>query len=389
MTTVTTSVRQNIRNGRGAPDNRSGSRRQAVAYGALLSAAELGPASLPQPRGTLSAYLVDVLRGPVRALGEAPEPDDDALSGEDGPLALYCLYELHYRGFAGVADEWEWEPSLLRVRRGLEEDLRFRLRRAGEAMSLPALPDSPGGRAAADAVAADGQEDTAGWVAEMLRDLVGMPSGPSLSAFLADHGTLDHLREFAVHRSLLQLKEADPHSWAIPRLTGAAKAALVEIQADEYGEGVERDMHQTLFGLTMRALGLNPAYGAYLDQVPGTTLATVTVPSYFGLHRAHRAALVGHLAVFEMTSVGPMSAYSAALRRHGLPPAARLFFDTHVVADAHHQTVAADSLAAGLVRAEPHLADDLLFGARAAMAVEGHASAHILGAWESGRSSLR
>src|SRR6185369_11055859 len=131
-----------------------------------------------------------------------------------------------------------------------------------------------GGRAAADAVAADGQEDTAGWVAEMLRDLVGMPSGPSLSAFLADHGTLDHLREFAVHRSLLQLKEADPHSWAIPRLTGAAKAALVEIQADEYGEGVERDMHQTLFGLTMRALGLNPAYGAYLDQVFNDTATT-------------------------------------------------------------------------------------------------------------------
>src|SRR3712207_8445227 len=42
---------------------------------------------------------------------------------------------------------------------------------------------------------------------------------------------------FRSQRSIYTLKEADPHSWAIPRLTGRAKAALVEIQSDEYGEG--------------------------------------------------------------------------------------------------------------------------------------------------------
>jgi hypothetical protein len=36
--------------------------------------------------------------------------------GADLQLALYCLYELHYRGFAGVADELEWDPALLTVR---------------------------------------------------------------------------------------------------------------------------------------------------------------------------------------------------------------------------------------------------------------------------------
>ncbi|SNQ46773.1 conserved hypothetical protein [Frankia canadensis] len=366
-----------------------------LAYGAVLDPAQLRPAPLPRPRGTLSDALTTVLRRPVHTLDDPPDADDDALFGEDGALALYLLYELHYRGFADVAERWEWEPSLLRLRRRLEDDLLPRLHHE-VADAYPTPPSPVGGPAAggSDTVATTVGDAGAGdvaaeRVAAALRALVEAPGGPSLSRFLAEDGTLDHFREFAVHRSLLQLKEADPHSWAIPRLAGAAKAALLEIQADEYGEGVERDMHQTLFGLTMRALGLDPAYGAYLDRVPATTLATVNLPSFFGLHRAHRAALVGHLAVFEMTSVGPMSAYSAALRRHGLPPAARLFFDTHVVADAHHQTVAADSLAAGLVRAEPQLADDLLFGARAAMAVEGRATEHILTAWESGRSSLR
>ena len=56
----------------------------------------------------------------------------------------------------------------------------------------------------------------------------------------------------------------------------------------------------------MRALGLDPTYGAYLDALPGTTLATVNLITLFGLHRRWRGALVGNLAVYEMTSVVPM-----------------------------------------------------------------------------------
>ena len=43
--------------------------------------------------------------------------------------------------------------------------------------------------------------------------------------------------EFAVHRSAYQLKEADPHSWAIPRLAGDAKTALGEVVKALSGEG--------------------------------------------------------------------------------------------------------------------------------------------------------
>ena len=41
--------------------------------------------------------------------------------------------------------------------------------------------------------------------------------------------TLEQVLEFVVHRSAYQLKEADPHSFALPRLWGPPKAAeLVE-----------------------------------------------------------------------------------------------------------------------------------------------------------------
>ncbi len=196
------------------------------------------------------------------------------------------------------------------------------------------------------------------------------------------------MQEFAVHRSAYQLKEADPHTWAIPRLAGGPKAAMIEIQADEYGGGVEAEMHASLFADTMAALGLDPAYGAYLDRLPGPTLATVNLVSLFGLHRRHRGSLVGHLAIFEMTSVTPMARYSRALARLGLGPDARRFYDVHVEADARHSVVAADRMAAGLAATEPALAPDIVFGARAIMDVEARFTDHLLGSWARGRSSL-
>lgn len=76
-----------------------------------------------------------------------------------------------------------------------------------------------------------------------------------------------------MQRSIYTLREADAHSWAIPRLTGRAKAALMEIQADEYGGGDVDRMHQELFTRTLLHAGLDATHGAYVDRVPAITLA--------------------------------------------------------------------------------------------------------------------
>src|SRR6201999_1788431 len=191
------------------------------------------------------------------------------------------------------------------------------------------------------------------------------------------------------HRSAYQLKEADPHSWAIPRLHGAPKAALIEIQADEYGGGRAGLMHARPFARTLDALGLDSRYGAYLDRIPGVTLATVNLMSLLGLHRRRRGALVGHLALFEMTSSIPNRRYATGLRRVGLGDDATAFFDVHVLADAVHESIAAVDLAGGLARRQPELAADILWGARALLAIEGRWARHVLDRWASGASSLR
>ena len=319
---------------------------------------------LPAPRGPLSSHLLAHLLRHPGELGPTPPCDEDVLASDDAQLALYCCYELHYQPMVGVAEGWEWEPSLLAFRRRLEGAFEHRLR------------DEIGPVLEAD--------DVAGGLGQIIDDA----DGPSLSRHMEQGGTLEQMREFAVHRSAYQLKEADPHTWGIPRLSGGPKAALVHIQFDEYGCGVEDDMHSSLFATTMEALGLASAYGAYLDLIPGVTLATSNLISMFGLHRRWRGALVGHLAAFEMTSVGPMERYRATLARLGIEPAARRFYEVHVEADLHHQVIASHALAAGLAAAEPQLAGDILFGARALMLVEDRFSRHLLGAWAAGRSSL-
>ena len=142
-------------------------------------------------------------------------------------------------------------------------------------------------------------------------------------------------------------------------------------------------MHSHLFAKTMCGLGLDPRPNAFLDRLPGTTLATVNLMSALGLRRARRGAIVGHLAMFEMTSSRPNRGYGNGLRRLGADRETTDFFDEHVEADAVHENIAAYDLAGGLARMEPDLAADILFGARALLLLEARfagPAAAVLGA---------
>ncbi|MGB9035450.1 MAG: iron-containing redox enzyme family protein, partial [Paeniglutamicibacter sp.] len=179
---------------------------------------------LPTERGPLSSALLTTLMRTVlpQDLGHLEEmleedfrADADVLFNEDLQLSLFVLYELHYSGFDSIRDDWEWHPPLLALRKRLEDCFEQRLNDTVGEVPQPA----PNAQSVADA----------------LFEMARAATGPSVSSFVAREATLEQAREFLIHKSIYQLKEADPHTWAIPRLTGRAKSALVEIQADEYG----------------------------------------------------------------------------------------------------------------------------------------------------------
>jgi Iron-containing redox enzyme len=326
---------------------------------------------LPEPRGPLSERLFEALCRPPAEAGElegpVPVTASDPIGDDDLQLALYLAYELHYTRIDGVDEEWEWSPALLAFRARLEAAFE---------------------EAVAALVPAADPEETAS-VGEALQRIVAEDPGPPLSRHMETQGTREQMLEHVVHRSAYQLKEADPHSWAIPRLSPAPKAALLEVQADEYGGGSSARMHSVLFAQTMAGLGLDPTYGAYLGQLPGVTLATVNLMSGFGLHRRRRGAIVGHLAAFEMTSSIPNRRYGNALRRLGYGREVTHFYDEHVEADAVHENIAAWDLAGGLAAAEPEVAADILFGARALLELEARWASHLMDSWGRRESSLR
>lgn len=235
---------------------------------------------LPESRGRVSAAVVEFLRG------KGAPPDSREIAGadpfgDDLQLALYLCYELHYRGFADVDADLEWDPELLRCRAALEwpflESLRDRATRHVSAK-------------------------------EALDDLLVEPAagdggvGVGVGDFLQDEGELWQVREYAAQRSLYHLKEADPHAWVLPRLWGRAKAGMAAVEFDEFGGGRAERVHARLFADLMTDLGLDPAYGRYVDAAGAEALALVNLMSLFGLHRALRGALVGHFATVEITS---------------------------------------------------------------------------------------
>ncbi|WP_307022795.1 iron-containing redox enzyme family protein [Streptomyces canus] len=317
---------------------------------------------LPPARGPVSAAVSEYL------LDAGPLPGDADVArapvyGDDLQLALYLCYELHYRGFAGVCPDSEWDPALLRTRAALEHRFLTALR--------------------ADTPVHDSVEDALG---ELLVEPV---DGTGTSHYLRDEGELWQLREYAAQRSLYHLKEADPHAWVLPRLWGRAKAGMAAVEFDEYGGGRPDRVHAQLFADLMTDLGLATAYGHYLDAACAEVLATVNLMSLFGLHRALRGALVGHFAAVEVSSSPGSRRLAEAMHRTGAGAAAEHFYDEHVEADAVHEQVVRHEVIGGLLAEEPHLASDVAFGVDATGHLEDRFAGHLLAAWHSGRSSLR
>jgi hypothetical protein len=331
------------------------------------------------PRGPVSAVLLELLAHadpafpvPEDLLAEtraAIDETDDVAADDDLQLALFLLYACAYGSLDWIDARWEWHPELLRVRSEIERAFEQALR---EHVVVPPLPP-------ADAEA----------IAAALFALTAPTPGPSLARFVAKHATLEQAREFLISRSIYTLREADPHSWAIPRLSGRAKVALVEIQSDEYGAGRPERMHAEIFARTMRGVALDSSYGAYLDVVGAEVLAGQNAMSMFGLNRRLLGAIVGHLAAFEMTSSLPNRMYGDGFRRLGFGEEVTDYFDEHVEADAVHEQIAARDLAGSLGEDRPEFIADVFFGAAACLALDDRAAIGIRTAFEEGRSALR
>ena len=309
---------------------------------------------LPKSRGVLSAALVQALSN-----SETDVRWPEAEHGEDAALALWVLYELSYKGFDEVDDAAEWDPNLLGLRHSLESDLERELRARY------------GGRTP--------EHDDLG---EDLFAMVEADEGASVARFVQTEADEEQARELLRLRSVYHLKESDPVAFVVPRLPLRAKAALMELQYDEYGGGDPNRLHHQLFARGLEGAGLRAEYGAYVDEVPLEVLEQNNAMSLFGLHRRLRAAAMGHLAAFEATSSVPSRRMAQGFERLGLGGAIVDYYREHVMADSVHDQLAARVICGTLVEDEPHLRDDVYFGAFTCLDLEDRFARYLLSRWE-------
>ena len=317
---------------------------------------------LPQPCGPVSRHVVRCLSrstpaGQAVALGVGP-----VLTDRDAQLALWCLYELSYRGFEGVDPRREWDTGLIELRLLIESRMESELRAATRPRVAAAVRRG-------------------GDIADLVLDLVAEDDGLQLSSYLRRSATADQMRDYLRERSVQQLKESDPQAFLVPRLTGTAKVALAEVQYDEFGGGSPERLHQTMYARTLAAADLDPRYGAYIDAVSAISLAAANVMTLFGLNRRLVAAGLGHFAAFEASSSVPSRRIASGLERLGLREAAA-YFDEHVEADAIHEQIAARDICGSLVATDPDLVGEIVFGVACALRLDALSTEELLTRWQ-------
>ncbi len=309
----------------------------------------------PKGRGSLSEIVFESMRRPMSSWQDALRTlaDDE----EDLHITLWALYELHYRGFDDVDDHLEWQPELIDLRRSLEEGFEAELR---DRFVAPTLK---------------------GDLAEALFGFITDHDGPSLAKFVQHEADHDQALELLRMRSIYHLKESDPTAWVVPRLAPRTKAALMELQFDEYGCGDPGKLHAELFARGLDQCGLRHEYGSYIDDVPAEVLEENNAMSLFGLNRRLRGAALGHLAAFEVTSSVPSRRLAQGLERLGLPQAIIDYYLEHVEADAVHEQLAVRTICGSLAEEEPSLREDIFFGAFTCLDLENRFAQRMLEAW--------
>ena len=316
---------------------------------------------LPLPVGPLSRRVVTCLVG-----GVGPTLDGLDVSGRDPldhdlQLALYALNELHYGGWTDVGDDLEWDVDVATTRTSLSAEFERRLRLAvGPLDGVDPLDEA--------------------------RRLLAL-GGLSVSAHLRDHGTLDQVRESMMLRSPYQSKEADPHTFALPRFGGTTKRVFTEIQSGEYGVGHRRS-HAELFADALHGLGLDSTPNVHVDHCTGPALAVSNLVTLGAMHRRLRGMVLGQLSLFEMDSVTPNQAMVDCVDRLGLDATVRPFFHVHVMADAEHEQMVEASFLVEYPTLEPDQVQNMVLGMRAQSLIDHAVAAHCVPRWREGGSAL-
>ncbi|GAA4747151.1 hypothetical protein GCM10023264_11060 [Sphingomonas daechungensis] len=183
------------------------------------------------------------------------------------------------------------------------------------------------------ATAAIAPNDADGFVRwfEALKE-VGPGQGDPLFPWLEKTATLDEMRWYLLQEAAGEAGFDDLTALTQIRLPTRIKLELARNYWDEMGRGNEKGMHGPMLERLSVALGIRPT----IEQTVWESLALANAMTAMATRRDFAWHALGALGVIELTAPDRSAAVASGLRRLGIAPKTRTYFDLHATLDVKH-----------------------------------------------------
>lgn len=188
----------------------------------------------------------------------------------------------------------------------------------------------------------------------------GPGQGDRLFAWLAETATLAEMQWFLTQEAAGEAGFDDLVALAQVKVEPArAKLELAANYWDEMGRGNLGGMHGPMLGRLVEALDLRPS----INSTVWESLALANAMTAFATTRRYALHAIGALGVVELTAPTRSAATATGLKRLGVAPKVRKYFDLHAVLDVKHSETWNAEVFAPMVGADPSCARYLAEGA--------------------------
>ncbi len=150
--------------------------------------------------------------------------------------------------------------------------------------------------------------------------------------WLAETATLDELRWFLRQEAAGEAGFDDLVALTQVKLPTAPKLELARNYWDEMGRGAEGGMHGPMLERTTQGLDLDPSIETTIWQ----SLALANTMTAFATTRRYTYHSIGALGVVELTAPTRVAKVVQGLKRLGVEPKLRKYFDLHALLDVKH-----------------------------------------------------
>lgn len=219
------------------------------------------------------------------------------------------------------------------------------------------LADERRAVAVAAAQAPTTAEDFLAWFTA-LRD-----SGPGqndpLFPWLAEEASLSEMRWFLTQEAAGEAGFDDLVALTQVKLSTRPKLELARNYWDEMGRGSADGMHGRMLDHLVHTMDLPVA----IDTTVWPALALGNLMVGLATRREYAYHSIGALGVVELTAPGRVAQVAAGLRRLGIGPVERRYFDVHAVLDVKHSAAWNAEVIAPLVAEDPRRATWIAEGA--------------------------